>query len=57
MNRSLELVAGQRHANLLVEAAQQRLAAEKRLVVAGTEPTGRDRSRRLLLRRGPLPAR
>ena len=57
MYRSLELVAGQRHAHLLAEAAQQRLATEKRLVAGEAEPAGRDRPRRLLLPWGPLPAR
>jgi hypothetical protein len=57
MDRSHELVAGQRHAHLLAEAAQQRFAAEKRPVAGETEPAGRRRARRLLLRWGPIPAR
>jgi hypothetical protein len=57
MNRSIELVAGQRHADLLAEAARQRLVGGTRQGSGGTEPATRDRSWRLLLPWRALPAR
>jgi hypothetical protein len=57
MYRSTALVAGQRHADLLAEAARQRLAGEMRQGSAETEPAERDRSWRLLLAGRLLAAR
>ena len=57
MYRSIELVAGERHAVLLAEAASQRLVEEKRQRTGGPKPAARARSWRLLLAGRLLPAR
>ena len=57
MYRSIELVAGQRHAALLAEAARQRLVEGERQGSGGTEPGAPGRSWRLLLPWRPLTAR
>lgn len=57
MYRSNELVAGHRHADLLAEAARQRLVEGIRQGAGGTEPAARDRSWRLLLAGRLIPAR
>lgn len=49
MNRSLELVAGQRHAELLAESARQRLSEGKGQVAGVTASVGHQRPRRLVL--------
>lgn len=56
MYRSNELVAGQRHAALLAEAAKQRLVEGKWHGAGEIEPTARNRSWRLFPGR-LLPAR
>ena len=57
MYRSNELVAGQRHADLLAEAARQRLVEGTRQGSGGTEPAARDRSWRLSFAGWLIPAR
>jgi hypothetical protein len=49
--------APNRHADLIVEAANRRLAGGKRQVVAETEQAARDRSRRFPLPWRPAVAR
>lgn len=57
MYRSNELVAGQRHAALLAEAAKQRLVDGTWQGAGRTEPSARDRSWRLSIPGRLLPAR
>ncbi len=57
MYRSIELVAGHRHADLLAEVARQRLVEESRQGSGRTQPAARDRAWRFVLPGRPLATR